>query len=56
MAEIELSKKTLAMLRKAEAEGKKCVIINDLMINMDNGRWVVTNAHTGKEFTVLNWT
>jgi len=27
-----------------------------LMINMDNGLWVVTNAHTGKEFTVLNWT
>jgi len=54
MPEIALNEKQKAMIAKAEAEGKKCFISHDLMFNFLEGRWVVTNAHTGDEFKVLN--
>jgi hypothetical protein len=53
MPEIKLNEKQKAYCRKAEAEGKKSFISHDLLFNFLGGRWVVTNAHTGKEFKVL---
>ena len=53
MPEIALNEKQKALIAKAEAEGKKCFITHDLMFNFLNGRWVVTNAHTGDTFQVL---
>ena len=54
MPEIALNEKQKALILKAEAEGKKCFINHDLMFNFLEGRWVVTNAHTGDEFIILN--
>ena len=54
MPEIYLNELQKALCKKAEAEGKKCFISYDLLFNFLNGRWVVTNAHTGDEFKVLN--
>lgn len=54
MPKIILSEKAKAMLVKARAENKKCVIVNDLMINWDGLRWVMTSAHTGQEFEVVS--
>jgi hypothetical protein len=54
MPEIALNELQKALCVKAEAEGKKCFISHDLLFNFYDGRWVVTNAHTGDEFKVLN--
>jgi len=54
MPEIILNEKQKAYCKKAEAEGKKSFISHDLLFNFINDKWVVTNAHTGKEFKVLN--
>jgi len=54
MSEIILNEKQKAYCKQAEAEGKKSFISHDLLFNFLNGKWVVTNAHTGKEFKVLN--
>ena len=53
MPEIELNKMQLALMKKAEADGKKSFISHDLLFNFLNGKWVVTNAHTGQEFKLL---
>ena len=54
MATIILNEPELLAIAQAETDKKKCVIINDLMINFRDGRWIVTNAHTGQEMEVLN--
>jgi len=54
MTEIALNELQKALCAKAEAEGKKSFISHDLMFNFYEGRWVVTNAHTGDVFKVLN--
>ena len=42
------------MINKAIADGKKCLIISDLMINIFGGEIEVTNAHTGDVMKVMN--
>ena len=54
MPEIALNEKQKALILKAEAEGKKSFISHDLLFNFLEGRWVVTNAHTGDIFKVIN--
>ena len=62
MPEIALNDKQKAQILKRAEEmiGKtieleaKCAIDHDLMVNYVNGEWVVTNAHTGDEFLILN--
>ena len=54
MPEIFLNELQKALCTKAEAEGKKSFISHDLLFNFLEGRWVVTNAHTGDVFKVLN--
>lgn len=55
MGQINLNQKELAAIREAIRNKNKCVLINDLMINIYTGGVVkVTNAHTGDEMTVLN--
>ena len=39
--------------RTIELEAK-CAIDHDLMVNFKDGKWHVTNAHTGDEFLILN--
>jgi hypothetical protein len=53
MPEIILNEKQKAYCKQAEAEGKKSFISHDLLFNFLNGKWVVTNAHTGDEFKVI---
>lgn len=55
MSEIFLNAKEIAFINKAMDEGKKSVIINDLLINFRDGKVIVTNAHTGVEMKMLNW-
>jgi len=54
MPEIILNEKQRAYCKQAEADGKKSFISHDLMFNFLNGKWRVTNAHTGQVFKVLN--
>ena len=54
MPEIILNEKQRAYCKQAEADGKKSFISHDLMFNFINGKWVVTNAHTGQVLKVLN--
>ena len=54
MPEIFLNELQKVLCTKAEAEGKKSFISHDLLFNFLEGRWVVTNAHTGDEFLILN--
>ena len=54
MPEIILNEKQKACCKQTEADGKKSFISHDLMFNFINGKWVVTNAHTGQVFKVLN--
>lgn len=56
MSDIHLNEMELAFIEKSIADGKKSIIINDLLINIREGKVTVTNAHTGKEMRVLNWT
>lgn len=53
--EIYLNDLQKSAIRKAMADGKKCVIISDLMINIFGERIEVTNAHTGDVMKVMNW-
>ena len=55
MSEIYLNEVQIAMVKKAIAEGKRCVLSHDLMINIYSDHITVTNAHTGKEMTVKNF-
>lgn len=57
MSEINLNQKEIDLIKKAIADGTKCLIINDLMINIyDGGVVKITNAHTGDEMKILNIT
>lgn len=53
--EIYLNDLQKSLIRKAIADGKKCVIISDLMINIYGEVIEVTNAHTGDVMKVMNW-
>ena len=53
MPEIILNEKQRAYCKQAEAEGKKSFISHDLLFNFINGKWVVTNAHTGQVFKII---
>jgi integrase len=54
MSEIYLNEVQIAMIKKAIADGKKCLIISDLMINIFGAEIEVTNAHTGDVMKVVN--
>lgn len=54
MSEIYLNEVQIAMIKKAIADGKKCLIISDLMINIFGAEIEVTNAHTGDVMKVKN--
>ena len=54
MSEIMLNGIQIALIRKAIADGKKCLIISDLMINIFGAEIEVTNAHTGDVMKVMN--
>jgi integrase len=54
MSEIYLNEVQIAMVKKAIADGKKCLIISDLMINIFGAEIEVTNAHTGDVMKVMN--
>ena len=54
MAEIELSRKALAMIRQAIDDGVKSLRINDLFINIEGEKITVINIHTGQEFEIIN--
>jgi len=54
MSEIYLNEVQIAMVKKAIADGKKCLIISDLMINIFGAEIEVTNAHTGEVMNVMN--
>ena len=53
--EIYLNDLQKSAIRKAMTDGKKCVIIYDLMINIFGDKIEVTNAHTGDVMKVINW-
>lgn len=53
--EINLNQKEIDLIKKAIADGKKCVITHDLMINIYGSKIEVTNAHTGDVMKVMNW-
>ena len=53
--EIYLNDLQKQMIKKAIADGKKCLIISDLMINIFGENIEVTNAHTGDVMRVMNW-
>ena len=53
--EIYLNDLQKSAIKKAMADGKKCVIISDLMINIFGEVIEVTNAHTGDVMKVMNW-
>ena len=53
--EIYLNDMQKQMINKAIADGKKCLIISDLMINIFGAEIEVTNAHTGDVMRVVNW-
>jgi len=53
--EIYLNDLQKQMINKAIADGKKCLIISDLMINIFGAEIEVTNAHTGDVMKVMNW-
>ena len=53
--EIYLNDLQKSAIRKAMTDGKKCVIISDLMINIFGERIEITNAHTGDVMRVINW-
>lgn len=53
--EIYLNDMQKQMINKAIADGKKCLIISDLMINIFGAEIEVTNAHTGDVMKVMNW-
>ena len=55
MSEIYLNEVQIAMVKKAIADGKKCLIISDLMINIFGAEIEVTNAHTGDVMNVVNY-
>ena len=52
--EIYLNDLQKQMINKAIADGKKCLIISDLMINIFGAEIEVTNAHTGDVMKVMN--
>ena len=52
--EIYLNDLQKQMINKAIADGKKCLIISDLMINIFGAEIEVTNAHTGDVMRVMN--
>ena len=52
--EIYLNDLQKQMINKAIADGKKCLIISDLMINIFGAEIEVTNAHTGDVMKVVN--
>ena len=52
--EIYLNDLQTQMIKKAIADGKKCLIISDLMINIFGENIEVTNAHTGDVMRVMN--
>lgn len=52
--EIYLNDLQKQMINKAIADGKKCLIISDLMINIYGAEIEVTNAHTGDVMKVMN--
>ena len=52
--EIYLNDMQKQMINKAIADGKKCLIISDLMINIFGAEIEVTNAHTGDVMKVMN--
>ena len=53
MAEIELSRKALAMIRQAIDDGVKSLRINDLFINIEGEKITVINIHTGQEMIII---
>ena len=53
--EIYLNDLQKQMINKAIADGKKCLIISDLMINIFGAEIEVTNTHTGDEMKVMSW-
>ena len=53
--EIYLNDLQKSAIRKAMTDGKRCVIIYDLMINIYGEVIEVTNAHTGDVMKVMNW-
>lgn len=53
--EIYLNDLQKEIVNKAIADGKKCVITHDLMINIYGSKIEVTNAHTGDVMKVMNW-
>jgi hypothetical protein len=55
MSEIYLNEVQIAMIKKAIADGKKCLMISDLMINIFGAEIEVTNAHTGDVMKVVNY-
>jgi len=55
MSEIYLNEFQITLIKKMAADGKRCVLIHDLMINIYSDRIEVTNAHTGAEMTVKNF-
>ena len=55
MSEIMLNGIQIALIKKAIADGKKCLIISDLMINIFGAEIEVTNAHTGDVMKVVNY-
>ena len=55
-SEIWLNNLQKSAIKLAIKEGKKCVIMSDLMINIYGQVFEVTNAHTGKVMKVMNWT
>jgi len=52
--EIYLNDLQISLIKKAIADGKKCLIISDLMINIFGAEIEVTNAHTGDVMKVMN--
>jgi len=52
--EIYLNDLQKQIINKAIADGKKCLIISDLMINIFGAEIEVTNAHTGDVMKVMN--
>ena len=52
--EIYLNDLQISLIKKAIADGKKCLIISDLMINIFGAEIEVTNAHTGYVMKVMN--
>jgi len=53
--EIYLNDLQKSAIRKAMTDGKKCIIIYDLMINIYGDKIEVTNAYTGDVMKVMNW-